>query len=121
MKDFIDQLPNLAKDKQQENKKFFSKLKKKTPKHLDSLMVEFNNSGIEVSSADEMTTTFFGITSSIGARYYIKPYLAIETKIGFIENYYLKEKWKFQDKDIKGPDIDMEDLPLFTFGLVYGW
>lgn len=42
MKDFIDQLPNLAKDKQQENKKFFSKLKKKTPKHLDSLMVELH-------------------------------------------------------------------------------
>lgn len=39
---FIDQLPNLAKDKQQENKKFFSKLKKKTPKHLDSLMVELH-------------------------------------------------------------------------------
>jgi hypothetical protein len=32
----------LAKDKQQENKKFFSKLKKKTPKHLDSLMVELH-------------------------------------------------------------------------------
>jgi Fe-S-cluster containining protein len=42
MRDFIDQLPNLAKDKQQENKKFFSKLKKKTPKHLDSLMVELH-------------------------------------------------------------------------------
>ena len=42
MKDFIDQLPNLAKDKQQENNKFFSKLKKKTPKHLDSLMVELH-------------------------------------------------------------------------------
>ncbi|WP_283642462.1 YkgJ family cysteine cluster protein [Croceibacter atlanticus] len=42
MKDFIEQLPNLAKDKQQENKKFFSKLKKKTPKHLDSLMVELH-------------------------------------------------------------------------------
>lgn len=42
MKDFIDQLPNLAKDKQQENKKFFSKLKKKTPKHLDTLMVELH-------------------------------------------------------------------------------
>jgi hypothetical protein len=42
MKEFIDQLPNLAKDKQQENKKFFSKLKKKTPKHLDNLMVELH-------------------------------------------------------------------------------
>ena len=94
---------------------------KQTISAWDSLMVEFNNSGIEVSTADEMTTTFFGITSSIGARYYIKPYLAIEIKIGFMENYYLKDKWKFQDKDIKGPDIDIEDFPLFTFGLVYGW
>ena len=43
MKKFIEQLPNLAKDKQAENKKFFSKLKKKTPKHLDSLMQELHD------------------------------------------------------------------------------
>ncbi|PZD78059.1 YkgJ family cysteine cluster protein [Mesonia sp. K7] len=38
MEDFIKQLPALAKDKQQENKKFFTKLRKKPPKNLDRLM-----------------------------------------------------------------------------------
>ena len=94
---------------------------KQTIEAWDNLMEEFNNSGIDISTSDEMTTTFLGITSSVGARYYIKPYLAIETQIGFMENYYSKDKWKFQDKDIKGPDINIEDLPLFSFGLVYGW
>ncbi|MDP6727144.1 MAG: hypothetical protein QF847_07850 [Candidatus Marinimicrobia bacterium] len=87
----------------------------------DNLMEEFNNSSIDISSSDKMTTTFFGFTSSIGARFYLKPYLAIETQIGFMENYYSKDNWSFQGKDIKGPNIDVEDLPLFTFGMVYGW
>ncbi|MCH7613008.1 MAG: hypothetical protein IIB45_06575 [Candidatus Marinimicrobia bacterium] len=87
----------------------------------DSLMAEFDNSGIEISSTDEMTKTFFGFTSSIGFRFYFKPYLAFEGKIGFLETFYKNDKWKFQGKAIKGPDIDIDDMPLFTFGLVYGW
>lgn len=87
----------------------------------DNLMEEFNNSGIDISTSDEMKTTFFGITSSIGTRYYIKPYVAVEFKLGFMENFYSKESWKFQKKDIKGPDIDISDLPVFTFGMIYGW
>ena len=94
---------------------------KQTIEAWDNLMEEFDNSEIDLSVSDEMTTTFLGITSSVGARYYIKPYLAVETQIGFMENYYSKDKWKFQDKDIKGPDINIEDLPLFSIGLVYGW
>jgi Fe-S-cluster containining protein len=42
MEEFIKQLPKLAKDKQNENKKFFAKLKKKTPKNLDYLMQELH-------------------------------------------------------------------------------
>ena len=38
MQEFIDQLPKLAKDKHNENKKFFAKLKKKPPKKLDETM-----------------------------------------------------------------------------------
>lgn len=43
MQDFIDQLPNLAKDKHTETKKFFSKLKKKPPKQLDLIMQELHD------------------------------------------------------------------------------
>ncbi len=94
---------------------------KQTIEAWDELLGEFNNSGVEVSASDQMTTTFIGITSAIGARYYVKPYIAVELKIGFMENYYSEDNWKFQDQDIKGPKIDIEDLPVITFGLVYGW
>ena len=42
MEEFISRLPKLAKEKQNENKKFFAKLKKKTPKNLDYLMQELH-------------------------------------------------------------------------------
>ncbi len=87
----------------------------------DSLIAEFDNSGVDVSSSDEMTKTFFGFTSSIGFRIYLKPYLAVEVKIGFLDNYYKNDNWKFQGKAIKGPDIDINNMPLYTFRLVYGW
>lgn len=47
MEDFIKQLPDLAKDKQQENKKFFTKLRKKPPKNLDRLMQDFHHEEFE--------------------------------------------------------------------------
>ena len=40
----INNLPKLAKDKHNENKKFFAKLKKKPPKQLDYLMQELHES-----------------------------------------------------------------------------
>lgn len=43
MQDFINQLPKLAKDKHNENKKFFAKLKKKPPKNLDYLMQDLHD------------------------------------------------------------------------------
>ncbi|WP_062053215.1 YkgJ family cysteine cluster protein [Aquimarina longa] len=43
MQEFIDQLPKLAKDKHNENKKFFTKLKKKPPKKLDQMMQELHD------------------------------------------------------------------------------
>ena len=47
MQDSIDQLPDRAKDKHKENKNFFSKLKKKTPKNLDYLMQELHEEEFE--------------------------------------------------------------------------
>ncbi len=42
MKPSLDQLGKLAKDKHNENKKYFDKLKKKPPKQLDYTMVEIH-------------------------------------------------------------------------------
>ena len=43
LKPSLDELPKLAKDSFKENKKFFQKLKKKTPKNLDYLVQEIHN------------------------------------------------------------------------------
>lgn len=42
MKDILKDLPKNAKDKQKENKKFFAKLRKKPPRHLDLQMQELH-------------------------------------------------------------------------------
>lgn len=42
MDEILRQLPQLAKETHNENKKFFTKLKKRPPKHLDSLMQELH-------------------------------------------------------------------------------
>ena len=47
MEEILRQLVRRAKDTHNENKKFFIKLKKKTPKHLDSLMMELHESEFE--------------------------------------------------------------------------
>ncbi|PSG86094.1 YkgJ family cysteine cluster protein [Aurantibacter aestuarii] len=39
----LQQLPKLAKDKHKENKTFFTKLKKKTPKNLDYIMQDLHD------------------------------------------------------------------------------
>jgi len=43
MQDMINNLQKLAKDKHNENKKFFDKLKKKPPKNLDYVMLELHD------------------------------------------------------------------------------
>ncbi len=42
MEEILNTLPEKAKDKHKENKKFFAKLRKKPPKQLDSLMQEIH-------------------------------------------------------------------------------
>jgi len=47
MEEFLNELPKLAKDKHKENKTFFTKLKKKTPKQLDYIMQELHEAEFE--------------------------------------------------------------------------
>lgn len=53
MKNFLQQLPKLAKDKHPENKKFFEKLKKKAPGNLDYVMQELHDA--EFKNTDCLT------------------------------------------------------------------
>ena len=47
MKEVLGQLPQKAAEKQSENKKFFTKLKKKPPKNLDYIMQELHEEEFE--------------------------------------------------------------------------
>lgn len=47
MKELINNLPKLAKDRHKENKTFFAKLKKKPPKQLDYIMQELHRAEFE--------------------------------------------------------------------------
>ena len=43
MEEFLEELPELAKEKHLENKKYFARLKKRTPKRLDLLMQDLHD------------------------------------------------------------------------------
>ena len=43
MDNFLKELPELAKEKFLESKKYFARLKKRTPKHLDVTMQDLHN------------------------------------------------------------------------------
>ena len=53
MNSFLKHLPQLAKDKHNENKKYFTKLKNKPPKNLDYVMEELHDE--EFSKTDCLT------------------------------------------------------------------
>ena len=67
MQEFINSLPKLAKDRHNENKKFFAKLKKKPPKNLDYVMQdlhekEFNRTAcLECANCCKTTGPLFTI------------------------------------------------------------
>jgi len=50
MREELEQLPSLANEKSDENKKFFKKLRKKPPKNLDYVMQELHD--IQFSKTD---------------------------------------------------------------------
>ncbi|PHS51338.1 MAG: zinc/iron-chelating domain-containing protein [Lutibacter sp.] len=47
MEEFLNELPELAKEKYLESKKYFAKLKKRTPKKLDLVMQELHSNEFE--------------------------------------------------------------------------
>jgi hypothetical protein len=47
MEEFLKQLPELAKEKLPESKKYFQKLKKRTPKNLDVIMQDLHTAEFE--------------------------------------------------------------------------
>ncbi len=88
MDEILKQLPKRAKDTHKENKKFFEKLKKKPPKHLDVLMEELHEAEFErtdcLTCANCCKTTGPLVTDKDVAR--ISKHLRIKEQ-KFIETY----------------------------------
>ena len=84
------------------------------------LLSSFGNSGsYPIKSQAIMNSSWFGFTSSVGIRYYLKSSLGLDLRIGFTSNFYDKAKWKYEGETITGPAIKLDALPLFRFGVVF--
>ena len=86
----------------------------------------FNSFGDEdpleqVASDNNMKSDWFGYSGMIGVRYYTRPWLGLDLKAGFINNSYDKDRWRFQGKRVKGPDLTITDIPVFSLKLIYAF
>ena len=73
----------------------------------------------QVASDNAMVADWFGYSGMLGYRYYIRPWIGIDFKMGFLNNSYKKDRWRFQGKKVKGPDMKIDDIPIFTLKVVY--
>ncbi|NOZ74371.1 MAG: hypothetical protein GXO90_03200 [FCB group bacterium] len=87
----------------------------------DALLSSYGNSSIPLSSSDNMTTWWLGYASSIGLRYYLRSWLGLDLKAGFMHNGYRSSAWKFQGKTVTGPSLSLKRLPLFSLQVIFGW
>ena len=73
----------------------------------------------QVASENGMRSDWFGFSGMLGYRYYIRPWIGIDFKAGFLNNSYKNDKWRFQGKKVKGPDLKIDKIPLFSLKVVY--
>jgi hypothetical protein len=66
-----------------------------------------------------MKSDWFGFSGMLGYRYYVRPWMGIDFKAGFLNNSYKKDRWRFQGKRVKGPDLKIDKIPIFSLKLVY--
>ena len=74
----------------------------------------------DMGATDAMKSDWYGYTGMLGFRYYLFSRLALDIKGGFLNNSYKDEKWRVQRQSVKGPKMKIDDLPIFSFKVVYG-
>ena len=85
-----------------------------------NLLSSFGNTGTYTfKSTAIFNSSWFGFTSSVGIRYYLKSSLGLDLRIGFTSNFYDKAKWKYEGETITGPAIKLDALPLLRIGIVF--
>ena len=75
----------------------------------------------DLGATDAMTNDWIGFSGMIGIRYYLSTRIGLDMKMGFMDNSYKNEKWRLQKKEVTGPIMKIDELPIFSFKVFYGF
>jgi len=89
----------------------------------NQLIDSFGGSGdvSDLGATDAMINDWIGFSGMIGIRYYLSTRIGLDMKMGFMDNSYKNEKWRLQKKEVTGPKMKIDELPLFSFKVFYGF
>ena len=74
----------------------------------------------DMGATDAMLNDWIGYSSMLGLRYYISSRVAVDLKGGFMNNFYNKKNWRVQRQKVNGPEMKIDDRPIFSIKLIYG-
>ena len=74
----------------------------------------------DMGATDAMISDWIGYSSLLGFRYYINNRLGIDIKAGFMNNQYKASEWRIQRQKVTGPELKIDDLPIFSIKFIYG-
>ena len=80
-----------------------------------------SNDVSDLGATDAMINDWIGFSGMIGIRYYLSTRIGLDMKMGFMDNSYKNEKWRLQKKEVTGPKMKIDELPLFSFKVFYGF
>jgi hypothetical protein len=75
----------------------------------------------DLGATDAMINDWIGFSGMIGIRYYLSTRIGLDMKIGFMDNSYKNDKWRLQKKEVTGPIMKIDELPIFSFKVFYGF
>lgn len=75
----------------------------------------------DLGATDAMINDWIGFSGMIGIRYYLSTRIGLDMKMGFMDNSYKNDKWRLQKQKVTGPIMKIDELPLFSFKVFYGF
>ena len=74
----------------------------------------------DMGATAAMIYDWIGYSSLLGFRYYINTRLGVDVKAGFMNNQYKASEWRIQRQKVTGPELKIDDLPIFSIKIIYG-
>ena len=74
----------------------------------------------DMGATDAMVSDWIGYSSLLGFRYYVNTRLGVDVKAGFMNNQYKASEWRIQRQKVTGPELKIDDLPIFSIKIIYG-